>query len=54
MVANLYGESTGPTYPDSLHRTNELLTPLAQELIIGRSGPRVVCGDFNQSPEALE
>ena len=31
----------------------ELLKPLTAELVLGKKGPRVICGDFNHSVDAL-
>eukprot|EP00438_Fugacium_kawagutii_P009705 Skav211708 [mRNA] locus=scaffold2852:32753:42021:+ [translate_table: standard] len=52
--AAVYGPPKGPTYGDPRKLTSELLTTLTEELIIGRSGPRFVAGDFNVSTDDLE
>ena len=52
-VATVYGFPSGPTFPDALARTEALLEPLTRELVIGRSGVRIICGDVNQDESAL-
>ena len=47
LVANLYGYAAGPTFPDALARTDELLRPATEEVVFGRSGPRMICGDLH-------
>ena len=54
LSACVYGYCSGPTHPDALDRTNRLLTTLTEELVLGRSGVRIIAGDFNQNPGALE
>ena len=54
LSACVYGYCSGPTYPDALDRTNRLLTTLTEELVLERSGVRIIAGDFNQNPGALE
>ena len=53
-VGNLYGFPKGPTFPDALDRTERLLSAFTKELVLGLSGPRAICGDFNHSAEELE
>ena len=53
-VATLYGYTQGPTWPDSLARTNRMLAAVTQELVLGCRGVRVVTGDLNHNLEALE
>ena len=52
-AASLYGSAAGPTFPDAAERTSNLLEMFTQELVFGRTGMRVICGDFNHSVEAL-
>ena len=54
LVATVYGFPSGPTYPDAKPRTESLLACLTKELVHGRSGFRVIAGDFNQDENALE
>ena len=54
LCANIYGYPQGPTHASPAALTDALLAPLSQELILGRSGPRIVAGDFNHNLEDLE
>eukprot|EP00435_Cladocopium_sp_Y103_P075839 s140_g66.t1 len=49
--ATVYGWPSGPTYPRALQHTNDLLETLVKELVLSRTGPRFLMGDFNH-PEA--
>ena len=53
LCANIYGYPSGPTHPQALMSTEAILEPLTKELVLGRSGPCLIAGDFNQSHEAL-
>ena len=50
--ANLYAWSKGPTWPKALECTNATLDFLTKELVLSRSGPRFVMGDFNHPEDA--
>ena len=52
-VGNLYGFAKGPTFPDSLERTNLLLQDFTREVVFGLRGIRIICGDYNHSPSEL-
>ena len=54
LCANVHGFPSGPTFPRALADTELLLEPLTRELVLGRTGPRLICGDLNQSHEALQ
>ena len=54
VSANVYGYCSGPTHPDSTARTNRPLTTLTEELVLGKTGVRIIAGDFNQDPANLE
>ena len=47
LGAAIYAPPSGPTYGNAKGLTNELLSTLTEELIIGQVGPRFVAGDFN-------
>ena len=53
VSATVYGYPSGPTYPRAAQLTEELLKPITTELVLGRRGPRIICGDFNHSIDAL-
>ena len=53
VVVTVYGYSSGPTWPDALARTEELLTQVSKEVIIGLKGPCIVLGDFNHDVAKL-
>ena len=53
-IATLYGYAQGPTWPDSLARTNHMLAAVTQEFILGCRGIRVVTGDLNHCLDNLE
>ena len=48
---NLYGWSRSPTWPKAIEATNEMLETVTKELILSRTGPRFVVGDFNLQEE---
>ena len=49
----LYGWPSGPTYPQALHDTNALLETVVKELVISKTGPRYIMGDFNHAAAKL-
>ena len=53
LVANVYKYSPRPTHPDARDKTDCLLQPLTEEVVLGRGGPRLIAGDFNHSHHAL-
>ena len=48
---NLYGWARSPTWPQAIQATNDLLETITKELIMSRTGPRFVVGDFNLREE---
>ncbi|CAE7325636.1 unnamed protein product [Symbiodinium sp. CCMP2456] len=54
QVATVYGYPTGPTWPDALTRTDNMLRCLTQELVLGARGFRVITGDFNHDIDRLD
>ena len=51
--AVIYGYATSATNPQARAATDDLLSTITKQLVLGRSGPRYVAGDFNHSPEEL-
>ena len=49
QIATVYGFAVGPTWPRAAALTNQLLTSLTNQPVLGSSGPRIITGDFNQS-----
>ena len=45
--ANLYGWPKSPTWPRAIEATEDMLTHLTKELVLSRTGPRFIVGDFN-------
>jgi hypothetical protein len=43
----IYGFPKGPTWPNALQLTEELLQIATTEIILGGTGPRLIGGDFN-------
>ena len=53
IAASVYGYSPGNTHEAPLQMTEGLLEPLTKEVVFGRRGPRIMCGDFNRPVESL-
>lgn len=53
-LATVYCPPKGPTFPRAKALTEELLTPITEALVLGRSGPRAVLGDFNCQAGTLD
>ena len=51
LVANVYGYSR--SHPQAAAATDALLEPITKELVFGRVGPRVICGDLNAEEDGL-
>ena len=51
--AQLYGWPSGLTYPQALHDTNAMLETVVKELVISKTGPRYIMGDFNHAAAKL-
>ena len=47
LTTNLYGYASGQTHVAPLQLTDQLLEPVTLEVVLGRKGPRIICGDFN-------
>ena len=54
LVASVYGYPTGGAHHDPLARTDSLLETYTKEIVLGRKGVRVICGDYNHSEGSLE
>lgn len=54
LVGTVYGYPKGPTWPQARKLTEDLVSVLTQELVLGSSGPRIICGDFNCHDTELE
>ena len=52
-AGTVYLPPPGPTHPKATQMAEDLLAPITEQVVMGRSGPRFVCGDFNQKPGAL-
>ena len=46
-AATVYCPPRGPTFPRAREMSEALLAPITEQLVFGRSGPRVILGDFN-------
>ena len=51
LVANVYGYSR--SHLQAAAATDALLEPITKELVFGRVGPRVICGDLNADEDVL-
>ena len=54
VVAGVYGFAKGPTWPAAAKLTNELLSFLTKNLVLGSSGLVAILGDMNHEPGELE
>jgi hypothetical protein len=53
-VASIYGFPAGPTWPRNRSLTEQLLTTVTKEVVLGTSGCRIIQGDFNQPADGLD
>ena len=53
-IANVYGYAVGPTWPRAHSLTQTLLGTITEEIVLGCSGPRLICGDLNCTSSSLE
>lgn len=53
-VASIYGFPAGPTWPRNRSLTEQLLTTVTKEVVLGTSGCRIIQGDFNQPADRLD
>ena len=51
--ANVYGFASGNTHLAARQSTDALLTAITLEVVLGRTGPRIVTGDLNHHPSTL-
>ena len=54
LVVACYGFPAGPTWPNSRQLTQQLLSSLTRDVVIGGAGPRIIAGDYNCSATQLE
>eukprot|EP00438_Fugacium_kawagutii_P034760 Skav225372 [mRNA] locus=scaffold329:102549:105833:- [translate_table: standard] len=54
MIATVYGYPRGPTWPQARRLTEDLVAVLSREVVLGATGPRIICGDFNCTDTDLE
>lgn len=54
VAATVYCPAKGPAFPNAKELSESLLSPITSELVCGRAGPRVILGDFNCEPGALD
>ena len=52
-VCNVYGYSPSPLFPDARARTDRLLRDFSREVVLGRKGVRIICGDLNHAFSSL-
>ena len=52
--ATVYCPARGPTFTNAPALAEELLQPISEAIVFGRSGPRIICGDFNCEPGSLQ
>ena len=54
LTANVYGYCQGPTWPEARAMTNALMSDVTREVVLGRRGIRLICGDWNHSADSLD
>ena len=47
IAGTVYCPPRGPTHPRAREQSEELLRPLTENIVLGRSGPRFILGDMN-------
>lgn len=52
--ATVYLPPRGPTHPDAKLKAQLLLQGVTEELVFGRQGPRIICGDFNAAAGSFD
>ena len=53
-AATIYAPPQGPTFPRAKQLSESLLEPITSEVVLGRSGPRAILGDFNTAAGSLD
>ena len=53
-TATIYCPAKGPTFPNARALAERLLTPITENLVFGRMGPRAILGDFNAPAGSLQ
>ncbi|CAJ1372896.1 unnamed protein product, partial [Effrenium voratum] len=48
----VYGFAQGPTYPNAKALTDQLLTTVTKEVVLGMQGVRIIAGDFNMTADS--
>lgn len=54
VSATVYLPPRGPTYPNATTLAESLLTPITEELVLGRAGCRAILGDMNCPSGSLQ
>ena len=54
LMTNVYLWPKGPTWPKALQASNALLEQITKEVVLSRTGYRVITGDFNHDEDQLE
>ena len=52
-IGTFYGYAYRPLYTEVQNKSNSLLEKLIEKVVFQSCGPRVICGDFNQTYDAL-
>ena len=54
IAGTVYCPPRGPTHPRAREQSEELLRPLTENIVLGRSGPRFILGDMNCPAGSLD
>ena len=52
-VSTIYGYPQGPTWPKAKKLTDELLSHISTNVVLGMDGVRIIAGDYNANPGEL-
>ncbi len=50
LTTNVYGWAKSPTWPKAATFNNQLMEQITQQIVLSRSGPRIIIGDMNVQP----